>query len=173
VESTLNRLSVAGLTLGAVLGLFGTFVTQRSVQAVAWEIDGTALVVAGSLLALKFSRKGSDIVAGGFLVFAMGSAVMLVGAATSLVASAPSFGAGAALWTAGLLLIGSQRGFALGVRLIGLAAAVLFGITATLIFWGSDVLPTSSPLPFFAYPLLVATFACWIWSLLREPAPSK
>jgi hypothetical protein len=30
------------------------------------------------------------------------------------------------------------------------------------------LLPTSSPLPFFAYPFLVLTFIGWIWTLLRE-----
>ncbi len=31
-------------------------------------------------------------------------------------------------------------------------------------------MPTTSPLPFFAYPVLVLTFLGWIWSLLREPS---
>jgi len=30
------------------------------------------------------------------------------------------------------------------------------------------LLPTSAPLPTFAYPLLVATFVGWIWTLWRE-----
>ena len=63
--------------------------------------------------------------------------------------------------------------FALGVRLIGLATSLLFLITAARIFWGEQVLPTSSPLPFMAYPLFVATFIGWIWSLLREGSPTK
>ena len=51
---------------------------------------------------------------------------------------------------------------------MGLASAILFAITAALIFWGEQLLPTSAPLPFFAYPFLVMTFIGWIWSLLGE-----
>jgi len=32
---------------------------------------------------------------------------------------------------------------------------------------GEQVLPTSSPLPFFAYPFLVLVFVGWIWTLLK------
>jgi hypothetical protein len=51
---------------------------------------------------------------------------------------------------------------------IGLIAAVLFIITSARIFLGEQLLPTTAPLPFFAYPFLVLTFIGWIWSLLRE-----
>jgi hypothetical protein len=30
-----------------------------------------------------------------------------------------------------------------------------------------QLLPTSSPLPYFAYPFLVLTFAGWIWKLWK------
>ncbi|WP_181169162.1 hypothetical protein [Mesorhizobium sp. B2-4-14] len=34
--------------------------------------------------------------------------------------------------------------------------------------WGSTpLLPTSSPLPAAGYPFLVATFAGWIWTLVK------
>ena len=46
--------------------------------------------------------------------------------------------------------------------------AVLFVIVAARIFWGEQVLPTSAPLPFFAYPLLVMTFVGWIWGLVKR-----
>jgi len=54
------------------------------------------------------------------------------------------------------------------IRLAGTLGAILFAITAARIFWGEQVLPTASPLPFFAYPLLVLTFASWIWTLLKR-----
>jgi len=47
-------------------------------------------------------------------------------------------------------------------------SAVLFIITSARIFWGEQLLPTSAPLPTYAYPVLVATFAGWIWTLWRE-----
>jgi len=61
-------------------------------------------VVATALRALKFFRKGNDLAAAGFVVFAIGEGVMLVGTATTLAASVPSFAAGTALWSAALLL---------------------------------------------------------------------
>jgi hypothetical protein len=44
---------------------------------------------------------------------------------------------------------------------------LLFAVTAMLIFVGFPVVPTTSPLPFYAYPVLVATMAGWIWTLLK------
>ena len=58
--------------------------------------------------------------------------------------------------------------FAGWIRLAGTVGAILFAITAARIFWGEQVLPTASPLPFFAYPFLVLTFAGWIWTLLKR-----
>jgi hypothetical protein len=82
-----------------------------------------------------------------------------------LTASVPSFGAGTSLWALALLLISIPRVFPLPVRLLGLFAAILFAITAVRIFAGIQVTPTTSPLPFYAYPVLVATLAGWIWAL--------
>ncbi|TGQ34720.1 hypothetical protein EN859_024995 [Mesorhizobium sp. M00.F.Ca.ET.216.01.1.1] len=90
------------------------------------------------------------------------------GTAAGASASVPSFGAGVALWATGLLLISMPRQFPIWVRTFGIVASALFLITAARIFWGEQVLPTASPLPFFAYPFLVVTFAGWIWALLRE-----
>ena len=122
---------------------------------------------ATALLAVKFFRSGNDVVAAGFLVFAIGEGVMLSGTATTLAGSVPSFAAGTALWSAALLLTSIPKEFAIWIRLIGVIGAVLFAITAARIFWGEQVLPTASPLPFFAYPFLVLTFIGWIWTLLK------
>jgi hypothetical protein len=35
------------------------------------------------------------------------------------------------------------------------------------LFAGEPLLPTSAPLPFFAYPFLVATLLGWAWTLCR------
>ena len=167
-DRPLNIVASIGLALGAVFGLAGTFAPAPYLQSTAWAIDGVGLVMATALLAFKFFRRGNDFVAAGFLVFAVGEGVILSGTAAGSVGSVPSFGAGAALWAAALLLISVPREFPLGVRLVGMATSVLFFITAARIFWGERVLPTSSPLPFFAYPLFVMTFIGWIWSLLKE-----
>jgi hypothetical protein len=167
VKRLTNIIAVVGLILGAVFGMTGTFVAERRIQAACWGIDGVALVVATALLALRFFRKDRDVVAAGFLVFSIGEAVMLTGTATSLAESAPSFAAGTALWAAALLLTSVPREFAIWVRVFGGIGAVLFAITSATIFWGKQVLPTSAPLPFYAYPFLVGTFIGWIWHQIK------
>jgi hypothetical protein len=74
--------------------------------------------------------------------------------AAGLADSVPAFAAGTALWALALLLIGIPRQFAPAVRLLGLVSAILFAIVAARIFGGEQLLPTASPLPFYAYPSL-------------------
>ena len=167
-NKNLNVIASIGLTLGGVFGLAGTFVDQANLRNMAWEIDSLGLIVATSLLTIKFFRKGCDAVAAGFLVFAIGEAVMLSGQAAGLEGSVPSFVAGTALWATAILMISFPREFSLWVRLVGFVASVLFFVTATEIFWGQPLTPLSSPLPFFGYPFLVITFVGWIWTLLSE-----
>jgi hypothetical protein len=109
---------------------------------------------------------GQDFVASGFLVFAIGQGLIVSGAAMELAASTPSFGAGCGLWAVGLALISVPQAFPLAIRILGLVAAAMLAVTALQIFSGAPILPTSSPLPFFAYPFLVATLFGWIWALL-------
>jgi hypothetical protein len=165
---TLDLLSVIGLALGAVFGLAGTMVEQPHLQQIFWAIDSAGLVMATSLLCLKFVRKGNDLVAAGFLVFAIGEGVLLSGTAAGATGSVPAFAAGTALWGTALLLVSIPREFANPVRAVGVVAAVLFVITSARIFLGEQLLPTTSPLPFFAYPFLVLTLLGWIWSLIRK-----
>lgn len=167
MKNPLNVVAAIGLAIGGVFGMAGTFVAQQNLRSAAWALDGAALVVAASLLALRFFRRNNDAVAAGFFVYAIGEAVMLGGTAGTLEASVPSFAAGTALWSAGLLLVSVPRGFALWTRATGLIAAVLFAIVSARIFWGADVTPLSKPLPYFAYPFLVLTFIGWIVNLLR------
>ena len=155
------------LVLGALLGLAGTFVSSPSLRGLAWGADGVALVIAGALLIVHHFRQGHDIVAAGFVVFAVGQTLVLSGEAMSLEASAPSFAAGAALWAASLVLVSTPRVFPLPVRLLGLIAGALFAATSLQVFAGRALTPLSKPLPFFAYPFLVFTMFGWAWSCLR------
>lgn len=163
----LNVLAAIGLTLGGIFGMFGSMASQQNLRSAAWGLDGTAMVVAASLLSLHFFRKGRDGIAAGFLVYAIGEAVMLGGTSGSLEASVPAFAAGTALWSAGLFFISFPRELALWTRAAGLISAVLFAIVAGRIFWGTPLTPIARPLPYFAYPFLVLTFIGWIWNLLR------
>lgn len=174
----LRILSIAGLALGAVLGMAGSVVAASNVRAVCWAIDATGLIVATVILALAHHRAGRPEVAAGFLVYAIGEAVMLTGTAMSIEASVPAFAAGTALWSAGLALTSVPRVFAIWTRLAGLLASVLFGVISLRIFWGTAITPLSRPLPFYAYPFLVLTFIGWIVATLRfspagEPAPQS
>jgi hypothetical protein len=169
-ERTADRLAALGLLVGATFGLAGTLVGSATLQASLWAIDAVGLVVATTLLALRHFRAGADIVAAGFLVFAIGEAVILSGTAAGASASVPPFAAGTALWAAALILVSAPRQFPLWLRLLGGIAACLFVATSGRIYSGEALLPTSSPLPFFAYPFLVATLLGWAWSVVREPA---
>lgn len=167
MKNRLNVLAIVGLVLGGVFGMLGTAVSESNLRAAAWAIDSVGLIVATALLALKYFRAGNDCVAAGFLVFAIGESAILTGTANSLEGSVPAFAAGAALWSASLLLTGIPKTFAAWTRGASIVGAILFAITAARIFWGEQVLPTSSPLPFFAYPFLVASFAGWIVALVK------
>ena len=169
-QRRLNVLAAVGLALGAVFGLAGTVVEQPALRSVFWGIDGAGLTMAVCLLALKYFRRANDLVASGFLVFAVGEGVIMSGAGATLSDSLPSFAAGTALWATALLLVSIPREFSVPVRGVGITSAALFATTALLILPGAPLSPVSSPLPVFAYPVLVLTFIGWIWTLLRENA---
>jgi hypothetical protein len=158
---------VAGLILGATFGISGTFVSSDALRQVFWLIDGIGVIVATVILAVRFLRSGDDMVAAGFLVFALGESLLVSGTAGGLEASVPSFGGGVALWAAGLLLISLPPRLAAWIRAAGVAAALSFAVVAARIFLGERLLPTSQPLPFFAYPLVVLTFFGWVVTVLR------
>lgn len=168
MKSPLNTLAVIGLALGAVFGLAGTFVGEETLRNTCWGIDSLGLIMAASLLCLKFFRSGNEIVAGGFMVFAIGEAVILSGTASGLPQSIASFAAGTGMWATGLLLISLPRAFPLWVRAVGAVAGILFFIVSFSTFGGHPLSALSTPLPFFAYPFLVLTFIGWILTLVRE-----
>jgi hypothetical protein len=168
-DKALRVLISIALGVGGALGMAGTFAPSAALRGLAWGVDGVALVTACVLLTLRFFRVGQDIVAAGFLVFAIGESLVVSGAAMDLVASAPSFGSGIGLWAAGLLLISVPRAFPIVVRLLGLVASILFAVTACRLLAGAQITPLSQPLPFLAYPVLVATLVGWIVTLLQNP----
>jgi hypothetical protein len=169
MHSSINVIAAVGLVLGGAFGLAGAMVTQQNVQAILWAIDGAGLVMAAALLAVKYFRTGNDVVAGGFLVFAIGEGLVLLSApAAGVAGSIPAFAAGTALWGTALFLVSIPKLFAVPIRILAIVSAILFTITAARIFWGEQLLPTAVPLPSYAYPLLVATFIGWIWTLWRE-----
>jgi hypothetical protein len=165
---SIRTVASLGLALGGLLGLAGTFAPSDSLRGLAWGIDGLGLVMASALLTVAFFRAGHDLVASGFLVFAVGQGLVVSGAAMDLPRSVPSFGAGAGLWAVGLLLISTPRTLPAAARVLGVLTALLFVVTSLRIFAGELLLPTSSPMPFFVYPVFVATLGSWIWTLLTD-----
>jgi hypothetical protein len=171
MDTERHRIGVAAaLVVGALLGMAGTFAPTDQLRALAWGIDGTALVVASALLVVYHMRQGNDTAAAGFLVFLAGETLIVSGSAMSLEASAPTFAAGAALWSAALGLISVPRTMPAIVRATGALAAVLFAVTAVRMFNGASLTPLTQPLPFFAYPALVVTLLGWAWAHVKSPS---
>jgi hypothetical protein len=170
-DRLLRVLACIGLAIGGVFGLAGTFAPSAGLRGLAWGIDGLALVMAAALLTIVFYRRDELIVASGFLIFTVGEGLILSGAAQDLIASVPSFGAGAGLWALALLMISIPNMFSLPVRILGGLAGILFATTAAQIFAGVQLTPLASPLPFYAYPVFVATMAGWIWALMHSDDP--
>ena len=148
----------------------GTFASSSALRGLLWGIDGTALIVATALLTMHHFRRGNDVVAAGFLVFVAGETLIVAGAAMELVASGPSFASGAGLWSASLLLVSAPKVMPSWLRIIAVVAAGLFGVVAVEMFLGRALTPLSQPLPFFAYPFLVATLVGWAWAHYRNVA---
>jgi hypothetical protein len=148
----------------------GTFTPSTSLRGLLWGLDGTALVVASALLAVHHFRKGNDVVASGFLVFLVGQALILSSAAMDLSSSGPVFAAGAGLWAASLWLLSAPAVAARWVRIVGVVAGALFLVVAIRIFMGQALTALSKPLPFYAYPFLVATLIGWAWERYRGAA---
>jgi hypothetical protein len=160
-DRRLTIIASTGLAIGGVFGIAGTLAPTAALRGLAWGLDGVALIVASALLTVRFFRLGQDFVAAGFLVFAVGEGLVVSCSAMDLTASVPVFGAGVATWSAALALISLPNYFPTIVRLLGILAALLFAATAAQILGGVPLLPTTKPLPFFAYP-------GWIWTLLRR-----
>src|SRR5262249_4863937 len=140
--------------LGGALGVAGSFAPTDALRGLAWGIDGVSLVVASALLFVMHMRNGRDLLGAGFFVFSICQGLTLSTAAVNPADAAPTFGAGVGLWAAGLALVSAPSFYPVIVRLLGLAASVLLAIVAVQIFIGVHIDATSSPLPFFAYPVL-------------------
>lgn len=170
-DEQLRFVAAAGLVIGALFGMAGSFAPSPSLRGLAWGVDGIALVVASALLALHHLRRGDAYLAAGFLVFLAGETLIVSGSAMELAESAPSFAAGAGLWSAALALVSTTSVMPRLVRVTGGIAAILFAVTAAQIFGGGSLTPLSQPLPFLAYPFLAATLFGWAWAHTR-PMPA-
>jgi len=165
-ERSIRITASVGLVIGGLFGMMGSFIQTPSLRGLAWGIDGVALILATALLTFYYNRKGNDGVAAGFLCLAIGEGLILSSSGVNLDQDHSSFGAGVALWAASLLVISFQKTFPLFVRITGFMAAILFSVTAVLLFTGNDVNGLTKPLPFFAYPIFVLTIFGWASTVL-------
>ena len=173
MEERLTKITASiGLLIGGVFGMVGSFVPSPSLRSLAWGIDGVGLILATAILTIYYFRKGLDITAAGFLIFAIGESLILSSSGIRLDEDVSSFGAGCSLWATSLFVIGSQKTYPIFIRCTGLLAAVLFSVVAVQIFMDYPLDALTKPLPFFAYPIFVITIFGWIWTLLRENARS-
>ena len=157
------------LFIGGIFGLAGSFAPSASLRSLAWGIDGVGLVFASAILTVYYFRKGFDMTAVGFLLFAIGEALILSSSGINLDEDVSSFGAGTGLWAASLFVISFQKTFPIIIRFTGLLAAVLFSVVAVKIFIDHPLNALTKPLPFYAYPIFVITIFGWAWTLLRKP----
>ncbi len=169
-QKRLRPVAAAGLVIGALLGMAGSFVPSSELRGLLWATDGIALVVASALLAVYYLRRGDEQLAAGFLVFLVGETLMVSGSAVELGAVAPLFAAGAGLWSASLALVSASAVMPRPVRATGAIAAILLAVTAARIFGGAGLTPLSEPLPFYAYPFLAITLLGWAWAHTRSTA---
>lgn len=157
-----------GLAAGALFGMVGSFVPSANLRGLAWGLDAAVLVLASVLLTVHYFRKGSDIMAAGFFIFAIGEGLIISTSGINVEATISSFGGGTGLWATSLFIISFQKTFPLFIRCTGLLAAVLFTVVSVRIFYGDTLHPLTKPLPFYAYPFLAATILGWAWTLLRK-----
>ncbi len=159
-------IAAVGLLTGCILGMAGTFVPSDIARNILWAIDSCGLILAAALLAPYTSKKGHEIVAAGFFIFAIAESIVFFSCSGNLSDNIPGFGTGVCLWALSIAVISSQKLFPLFVRCTGIVAASLFAVTAFMIFTGHPAIALTKPLPFFAYPFYAATLAGWAWTLL-------
>jgi len=162
-----------GLFIGGILGMAGSFAADNSLRSLAWSIDGMALILATTLLTIFYFRKGWDVIAAGFLIFAIGQSLILSASGIDFAEHTTAFGAGTGLWAVALWVISSQKLFPIIIRAAGVLAGVLFSVVAIQVFTGQPVNALAKPLPFFAYPIFVITIFGWAWTLLRNRVEVK
>jgi hypothetical protein len=163
-----QNIAAIGLIIGAVLGIAGSFAPTANLRGIAWGIDGTTIIVGCAIMTVHFLRNGNDMLAAGFIVYAIGEGLVQLVCAMAPESSSPFFAAGTALWAAGMAMVSFPNGFPIFVRGTGIIAGVLFSATALEIFSGNMLTPLSKPLPFYSYPFLALTLLGWAWTMLKS-----
>ena len=160
--------AACGLVIGALLGMVGSIFPSDTFRNITWGIGSASLILSALLLTMFYFRKGLDLVAAGFLAYAIAETVVFSSCAISIENNIGTLGAGVFLWALSIAILSLQNLFPLFVRITGIIAAVLFAVFALRIFTGDNLNALTKPLPFFAYPFFAATLIGWAWTLLKR-----
>lgn len=156
---------VGGLAMFVVLGLVANIPGEGALQDLLHAVSSVGLVVAGALLALSEARRGADLVAAGFAIFAVAEVIIWVGGGTTGPASEAPFAAATLFYVPALLLISAPPRFPFWVRAAGALAAVPFGIHAVVFLLGGN---PDEILEIAGYLLLSVAVIGWAADVVRS-----
>jgi hypothetical protein len=167
MKNHINIIASFGLAIGAIFGMSGLVFAEPVTQLCLFVISGVGLATGVGLLAVKFMREENDLIATGFLLFAIGEAISTLNAAGDEESAVSAFAGCMLFYVVGFLLISVPARFPNWVRITGLAAAIPFLVAAARFYLGQG-LDTSDTLPGIGYSLLTITIIGWIVTLLQE-----
>ena len=163
---TAERVIIAGgLLVGVVLGMAGNVPTGSWLQNLLFAVSSIGLTVAGVLLVLRETRRGADLVAAGFAIFAVAETIIWVGGGTTGPVSEAPFAAATLFYVPALLLISAPPRFAFWARAAGALAAVPFGIHAVVFLLSGT---PSEGLQIAGYLLLSVAVIGWAMDVVRS-----
>lgn len=156
---------VGGLLVGVVLGMAGNIPQEGWLQTVLFAVSSIGLTVAGVLLVLREARRGADLVAAGFAIFAIAEVILWTGGGSTGPGGEAPFAAAVLFYAPALLLISAPPRFAFWARAAGALAAVPFGVHAVVFLLGGT--PTEI-LQITGYLLLSVAVIGWAVDVVRS-----
>lgn len=170
MDRTLAVVVVAGLTVGWLLGMAGTFMEPGSTaRGASWVISSIGLVAGTGLLTVWFVRSDLLLMAGGCLVFTAGEVVIHAQGPESV----DAFAAASYAYVVSLLLTAASPWPPVWARVASAGSATAFAIHAGTYLGGNTLGPDSAPAG-VGYGLLTLTLIGWSWRLLRtDPSAAK
>jgi hypothetical protein len=154
-----------GLLVGVVLGMAGNIPAEDWLRNLLFAVSSIGLMVAGVLIVLREARRGADLVAAGFAIFAVAEIIIWVGGGTTGPASEAPFAAATLFYVPALLLISVPPRFVLWARVAGALAALPFGIHATVYLLGGN---PAEILQIAGYLLLSVAVIGWAVDAVRS-----
>jgi len=158
-------IAAAGLAVGIGLGIGGSMVDRQPTYTIAEHLSSVGLITATTLLAIRFGRAASWMVAAGFALLALAETIIL--SAPVSAAGEATFASGVALYVPGLLLASLPREVPVWSRVAGALAAIPFAVHAGLSWLGQNPNP-GGPAATAGYILLSVAAIGWIVHVLRN-----